>query len=217
MYDVLSIGSAVVDVFIHSDKFQAQATHDQQTGQAGEQLCQLYGDKVEIEEFKVYTGGGATNTAVGWARLGFKTGVIAETGRDNFSQIVVNDLIREQVGIRLLIKEKKEYTGGSVILIGTAGKRIIMVHRGASSQLDPYDIPIYWLTKTKWVHVSSLAGQEQTLAKIFQIIRKNPQVNLSWNPGKADLSLLAQRSLAIKQIPCRVFFVNQQEWQLLEG
>jgi len=44
---------------------------------------------------KVYSGGGASNTAVSYARLGFKTAAVCETGRDNFAQIVINDLINE--------------------------------------------------------------------------------------------------------------------------
>jgi len=209
MYQVITIGSALVDIFIHSDSFKSKPSNE------GQLLCQVYGDKMEVDSFKVYSGGGATNTAVGFSRLGLTTAIVCETGRDHCSGIVMNDLIEESVETSLVIKEKKEQTGGSIILVGDDGGRTVMVHRGASSMLDSFDIPTYWLSKTSWVHLTSIAGREKTLEKIFSLITREANIGLSWNPGKAELSLLAQRKLLVKNIPCRLFFVNKQEWEML--
>ncbi|MBD3250376.1 MAG: hypothetical protein GF381_02300 [Candidatus Pacebacteria bacterium] len=211
MHQVICIGSALVDIYIHSQEFKTQPSPQ------GELLCQLYGDKLEVDSFSVYTGGGASNTAVGFARMGFKTGIVCETGRDKFSYLVTEDLRQEDVDLSLVIEEKKEQTGGSVILVGPDGERSIMVHRGASSLLDPYDIPSYWLSQSRWVHLSSIAGRQETLAKIFELVDRQPELSLSWNPGKQELLLLENGQLQPEQVSCQVLFLNRREWQMISN
>lgn len=209
MFQVITIGSALVDIFVHSSQFESKPS------EKGQLLCQVYGDKLDVESFRAYSGGGGSNTAVGFKRLGFQTAVICELGRDDLAQIVLNDLKREGVSAQLVIAEKKEQTGGSIILVGQDGGRTVLVHRGAASQLDTYDIPPFWLTQTRWVHLSSIAGRLEALKKIFHVLKRNHEIGLSWNPGKAELELLKTGQLDVTEIPCQIFFVNQEEWALL--
>lgn len=211
MYQVITIGSALVDVFIHTPHFKRIETVE------GRLLCQNHGDKQEVESLHVHTGGGASNCAVGLARLGFKTAVICETGRDRFSYLVKQVFIENQVATNLIIEEKKEQTGGSIILVCEDGERTVLVHRGAAAMLDPFDISAYWLSQASWVHLTSIGGKLKTLEKIFKSIQRSAGASLSWNPGKKELSLLANRQLLIKQIPARVFIVNEQEWDLVSN
>lgn len=209
MYQVITIGSALVDIFIHTHQFQVMTTTQ------GSLLCQTHGGKTEVDNFNVYTGGGAGNTAVGFARLGFKTAAICETGRDNFSYLVIKDLQDQGVATELVVSEKQEQTGGSVVLICADGERSILVHRGAAGQLDPYDISAYWLSRAEVVHLSSLGGNLATLEKIFLAIKKSDHTRLSWNPGKKELELLAEKEIMVKDIPGEFFIVNQEEWSLV--
>ena len=48
------------------------------------------------------------------------------------------------------------------------------------------------------------------------LVKKNG-IQLSWNPGKAELGLIASRKLDISQVPCSLFFVNKREWQMIEN
>jgi sugar/nucleoside kinase (ribokinase family) len=217
MHDFITIGSALVDIFVKSDQFQLKKSEN------GVLLCENIGEKIEIDEFAVCTGGAAGNTAVGFARVGFSTAIVSETGIDNWSKLIIEDLHQEKVSTNLLIEEKKEQTGGSVILVGSSGGRTAMVHRGASSMLDQADIPIAHIGRAKRVHLSSLAGRLEALEAVFSAVARgggrsgsspnSPQ--LSWNPGKAELELLVSNRLRIGKIPCQVFLVNQEEWQTL--
>lgn len=207
MYDVISIGSSMVDFFIQSNEFSVTKNSE------GVLLCQRYGDKIEIDKFSVLTGGGGGNTAVGFARAGFHSAVVTETGRDTLAQLVLDSLHQESVATNLLIQEKKEQTGGSVILIGEDGGRTIMVHRGAASLLDPADIPVEAIEKTGWVHLSSIAGRETTLRAIFKA-RTNRR--MSWNPGKQELHLLVESQLAFNTLPVEILLVNEQEWAMVD-
>lgn len=211
MFQVITIGSALVDIFVHSKDFQSRPSQD------GQLLCQLYGDKLDVESFRVYSGGGASNTAVGLQRLGFQAGIICELGRDDFAQIVLNELRREQVSTQLVIAEKKEQTGGSIILVGQDGGRTVLVHRGAASQLDPYDLSPFWLSQTRWVHLSSISNRLETLDRLFSLIKRSHEVGLSWNPGKGELELIKTGQLKPSEIPCEIFFVNEEEWAVVQA
>ena len=206
MPEIITIGSALVDIFIHSHHFV--------TSQHGEEvlLCHVYGDKIEAEQFQVLTGGGASNTAVAFHRLGFSCGIVAELGKDNLAQLVEDELRAEGVETSTLIHERKEQTGGSVIMIGPDGGRTVMVHRGAAAQLDVADLPLEILAQARWLHLSSIGGRLDVLKEIFRLCRDR-NVGLSWNPGKAELHLLATGQVSVEEISAHVMFVNQQEWQ----
>jgi len=210
MYDFISIGSSLVDMFIHSNKFMVKNL-------GGENQFILQGDKVEMESFIVRVGGGAANTAVSFSRLGFKAATISELGNDDFAEVVVRNLQKENVDTHLLVREKRERTGGSVILVDQNGQRTAMVHRGAAAMLDPFDISTFWTAKTRWLHLSSIAGQLETLRKIFNLVKINPDLKLSWNPGRAELDLIASGQLAVAEMSCLILFMNEKEWAVVKA
>lgn len=207
MYDLITIGSSLIDIFISSDDLETARDDDEQV--------LTYGDKVTLSNFHLCTGGGASNVAVAVARLGYQAAVISETGADEFSDLIIKDFEQEGVATQLLIQEKLERTGGSVLLVAKGGARVAMTHRGAASMLNPYDIPSFWLSKAHWVHLSSIAGQAETLQKIFHTLARDQDTKLSWNPGKAELQLLLDERFNLEDIPCEVFFVNDQEWAMI--
>jgi len=209
MANVISIGSALVDIFITSDSFNLQETSQ------GMMLCHNFGDKVEVDSFEVHTGGGGSNTAIGFSRMGFNAALVSELGTDTWAKVILQDLIEEKVDTSLLIQENKEQTGGSVIMVATQGGRTVMVHRGAASMLDHYDIPEVALANADWIHLASISGQLPTLQKIFSVIAQSKR-QFSWNPGKAELELLASGELKLAGLRCSVLFVNLEEWAMLK-
>ena len=209
MHDIVTIGSALIDIFITAQSFNVTNTAE------GAFICQKYGEKVDVDSFVVRTGGGASNAAVGFARLGFSTTIVTELGKDVLSTVVLDELHKEFVGTNYIIQERKEETGGSVILVGADGGRTVLVHRGASSQLDPQDVPFRAIKRARWVHLSSLAGRSATIKMIAEGIR-NTQTELSWNPGQGEIKLLLSGEITARQLPCKILFVNATEWQQLE-
>jgi len=211
MYDIITIGSSVVDIFVMSKNFNISNTDN------GVALCQRYGAKLDVDSFIIKSGGGASNTAVGFARLGFRVATVSETGKDDFANIVLEDLHKNKVATNLIIQERKEETGGSVVMIGSDGGRTILVHRGASTMLDPKDLPLEKISRARWVHLSSLSGRLDTITTLFKELSKSHRYKLSWNPGGRELALLKTKQLHITAFPVEVFSVNKEEWALLKG
>lgn len=209
MASVLVIGSSLIDIFVHSDEFHLQQSSE------GLLLCQRYGEKIDVSEFSLHTGGGGSNVAVGLARLGHAVRLVSELGKDAWADIVQRDLESEQVNTEWLISEKKEQTGGSIILIGSDGGRTVLVHRGAASLLDPSDVQVDAVKSAEWIHLSSISGQTETLQHIFAVRLDTGKTQLSWNPGKAELEQLATGLIAVEQLPVQVLILNRQEWELV--
>jgi ribokinase len=219
---VLTIGSVLVDIFISSDQFEI--TH----GDEEVFTTRSRGGKLTVDSFKIKTGGGGGNTAAGFAAAGFDVGCVAELGVDELAEIVVADLRRHGVKTTYLVQERKEETGGSVLLVSSGGERTALVHRGAAAMLDPHDIDEHLLSKQDWIHLSSVAGRTQTIQEIFRVAYDH-SVPISWNPGQAELEELAKMSdnqetlaeyvshFARDSHPVKVLLLNKQEWQLVEG
>ncbi len=207
MHDVLSIGSALIDIFIQSDQFELRSENDHVL------LCQDYGNKLEVDSFHVLTGGGGGNTAVGFARAGFNAAILCETGKDTLAQVILQDFHKETVSTNYVIQEKKEQTGGSVILVGQDGGRSVLVHRGAASMLDPEDVPQDAVARVGWVHLSSIAGRLSTLQTIAAA--RQQAGHLSWNPGSQELALITSQQIMPADLGCELLILNKQEWEQL--
>lgn len=179
-FDVISIGSATFDVFLKSKDFKIIKTSRFATGIA---ICQSYGSKIEVEEMVLSTGGGGTNTAVGFSRLGLKTAVVARCGDDVFGSLVIEDLKKEGVDTSFVIHHKDEATDYASILLGRDGGRTIFVYRG-ETRLEIRSIPFEKLD-AKWIYLASLEGNLKIVEKIIKM-KKNFQ-GIAFNPGLREL------------------------------
>ncbi len=209
-YDVVTVGAAVLDIFMRSDKFQVVQSSDLPGGIA---MCQVYGGKMEVEEVTITSGGGATNTAVSFAKKELKTAVVAEMGNDPQALLIHKDLEEAGVETRYLVQEAGETTAVSVILIAHDGGRSIMVHRGAAAMLSGTDLPLADL-ETKWLYVSSLGGNMELLAQLLAWA-KQKKVRVALNPGMKEIE---QRDKLIKLLSnVEMLFVNREEGKVLWG
>lgn len=202
MFDTISIGSATLDLFLKSKQFFL-LDHDEK-----QFLSVEYGSKVDVESFTMQSGGGATNTAVGFARLGLKAAVIAEIGQDLASEAIVKELEQEKVDTSFLIRERSEQTAVSALLITQQGGRSAVTARGAAKMLTKEDIPFDRL-QANWMHLSSI-GNLEVIRALAQHAKKH-RIRFSWNPGGAELSAMEEGELHLNEIFPTVFIVNAEE------
>lgn len=183
MYDIITIGAATRDVFLVSDKFIAIKSRKFPTG-AGE--CVALGSKIDIHEIVFTTGGGATNAAATFSRLGLRTATICRVGDDSPGKDVVEDLSRFGVSTHLVRQIKNGDTAYSTILTMKDGERTVLVYRGTSADFVARDIPASALTNTKWIYLTSLGGNLSLAKKTIQMAHK-ADVKVAWNPGHKEL------------------------------
>ena len=82
MLDVISIGGATIDIFVKSRQFIVD----------NNLISLTHSSKNEIDKSLICSGGGATNSAVSFARLGLKSTCISLVGQDNLRSYIIDDL-----------------------------------------------------------------------------------------------------------------------------
>ena len=154
MFDVVTFGSATVDIFIESDKAHVVNVR----GIEGELdlYCLQYGEKIEIDHSAFAIGGGAINTAACFSRLGLKTSAAVKVG-EGFNGLETNKVFQNyQIDDTFIMKTSEERTGFSIILTSFEGDRTVLAHRGANITLKPEDINFERLKETKWIYCAPL-------------------------------------------------------------
>ncbi len=206
-FDVVVFGSSFYDTYITSDEFKVKHTNE------GVMLCELYGKKIEIKDIVVTTGGGATNAAVCFERMGLQSALVSCVGRDFWGRMVREQLEEEGVSLLYLQTNKKHKTSSSTALVGLDGDRTILVHRGASNYLSWRGVDWDRLDG-RWAYISSLGGDFTLLEKILQW-SKDKGVKLAFNPGGSELR---EKERLWKILPYfEILLVNKQEAMQLTG
>ncbi|MCG8313336.1 MAG: carbohydrate kinase family protein [Pseudomonadales bacterium] len=176
-FDVVTIGSATVDYFADTDseliKIQTRTTTE-------ELIAFPLGSKLLIQDLNITTGGGGTNTAVAFARLGFKTGYLGKVGSDSNGDLVISKLAEE--GIEF-IGPRDGQTGLSMILNSIQQDRSILAYKGANNYLQLEEIKPF---ETQWVYLSSMLGQ--SFDSIVALLQKQ-DCKIAFNPSNYQAEL----------------------------
>ncbi|MBI2631431.1 carbohydrate kinase family protein, partial [Candidatus Pacearchaeota archaeon] len=107
------------------------------------------GSKILIDELDFSTGGGGTNTAVAFSRLGFKVGFVGKLGQGTNSDFIHKNLVKEKVD--LLCGHGSGNAGYSIILDTLEHDRTILAYKGVNDELRVKDVPFRKL-KAKWFY-----------------------------------------------------------------
>ena len=210
MYDVITVGSATVDVFVRTKFYKMLHCHNKE-----ELIAYPVGSKILIEELNVTVGGGGTNTAVALSRLGHKVAFIGKIGSGHNSRRVINNLKQEKVNTSLIVRSKKERTGFSIILDSKNHDRTVLTFRGSNNDLKFSEINLRKL-KAKWFYFSSMMGTSfKTLEKLASYAAKN-KIKIAFNIS----SYLAKKGEDyLKNILKKVsiLVLNKEEATLLVG
>lgn len=202
MYDVICVGSATVDCFVSTGNRLFQKAH------AG---CVKvpFGSKVLIDDVRFITGGGGTNTAVGFSRLGFKTALIAKMGYGTNSQRITQELSREKVDTSLVIRTPNARTGFSVVLDASGKDRTILAFKGSNSELGFDEIPKNML-KTKWFYFSSMLDKSFKTLEMLSDFALKHNINVAFNPS-SYLAVKGPRYLHKVLRACTILILNRGE------
>jgi sugar/nucleoside kinase (ribokinase family) len=211
MYQVVSFGSAVLDIMVKSPELKVLKSHQVEGGVA---ICEVYGGKAEVEQMLLSTGGGAANTAVSFRRKGLSSALIAKIGGDDIGKMVNSNLEREKVGLDLLVRDAQGQTGTSIILVAPDGGRSILTRRGVAAQLDSRDINWEKLYQCKWFYLSSLGGQMELLEDAINFAHKH-NIRLAVNPGKKELEAGTRLKKMLSRVD--VLLLNRLELSALLG
>ena len=210
MYDVVTVGSATVDVFVDTDSGLIKI----KTKKEEEELIAYpSGGKQLIKKLTFLTGGGGTNTAVAFSRLGHKVGYLGKLGNDTNAKIVLDFLKKEKVDF--LGTQGGDMTGYSVILDSIEHDRTILTYKGAIDTLKFSEINLRKL-KTKWFYFSALVGKSFRILEELSDFAKKHKIKIAFNPS----SYLAEKgSKYLEQVlkNTTILVLNKEEAELIVG
>lgn len=185
MFDIITIGSATMDVFVECD--DANIVSAATKCAKSEYMCYPYGAKVEITEFTSNTGGGGVNTALNFANLGFKTSAICKIGDDIYSKGVLEALQKSTLDLSNIIQDKSVSTGFSIILLSFQGDRTVLAQRGANATLKKSEINFDAIKNAKIIYIAPLSGESNKVLTSVVDFAKENGVKVCFNAGTTSL------------------------------
>lgn len=211
MFDIITFGSAIWDIFFKPRNFKI--LKNKESFISGKGICFNIGSKIDVEDIKFSSGGGGTNTAATFARQGFKTAFCGQVGDDLSGKEIVSELKKLGVDARFIRKTKLKPTNHSIVISHPNIDRTILVYRGASEILEKKDIPWYNL-KAKWFYLAPLSGKLGGLTEALVDFAYKNKINIAFNPGNTQISLPEDTlKKIIKKV--NILILNQEEASLL--
>lgn len=201
-FDITTIGSATVDYFADTDseliRIETRTTRE-------DLLAFPMGDKILVKEFNITTGGGGTNTAVAFARLGFRTAYLGKIGIDLNGDFIIEQLGKEGISF---IGTREGQSGASVILNGLRNDRTILAFKGINNFMQPDDFPDI---DSPWVYLASMLEQswDTVVAELGAGLAAG-KYKLAFNPSSYQAALGYER-LKVLADRASVLIMNREE------
>jgi len=209
VYDIVTLGSATVDVFATTVSSLIKIV----TSSGEEDLIAFpSGSKLVVADIDFLVGGGGTNTAVLFSRMGCSTAFMGKLGADDNATRILSLLAKESVEF---IGAQNGQTGYSIVLDSLEHDRTILTFKGANNNLHASDVP-YDKIQARWLYSSSMLERSfATLKTIFTHAKKNG-MSIAFNPSlyQAKLGVSALQDVLEN---CDALILNLEEAQLLLG
>lgn len=185
MSDVITIGSATMDVFVECD--DANIVSVRKKDHSTDFMSYPYGSKLEIGAFDTQVGGGGVNTAVNFANLGFSTSVIFKMGDDIYSKGLLDFFKNKNVCLDSIIQDKNDKTGFSVILTSFEGDRTVLAHRGANAHIKKSEIDFDAIKNAKLLYIAPLNGESNRQLDDLVKFAKENGTRVCFNAGTTGI------------------------------
>ncbi|MBI3983993.1 bifunctional hydroxymethylpyrimidine kinase/phosphomethylpyrimidine kinase [Candidatus Microgenomates bacterium] len=177
-----ALGAVTFDAFLAGEAFRAK--RDVRSYDYVEQFP--VGEKIEVDKVVFGTGGGAANAAVTFARQGLESGFLGKVGDDLPGREILNTLKAEGVNTRLVACDLDSPTGYSTVLLTPGGERTVLVHRGASEDMQVADFDWTQL-EGDWLYITSLGGNIELLKRAINEASKK-QMKIALDAGSKELA-----------------------------
>lgn len=204
-YDVVAVGNAVIDALLTLDPQDPKCTYD-----ASANTLQIEaGRKLLAKGCYISVGGGACRVAIGVSRLGYKTALVAEIGKDEFAQKILNTLQADGVDAQY-IRQETEQTSFTVGLNYKNDRTLITNH-----VIYDHTFPLTDL-QTSWIYLGSLGDVWEHVYASVAAYAGRIETRLLVNPGATQFRAGVEKLLPVLRATY-VLCVNKEEAAQLAG
>lgn len=198
-FDVISVGNAMLDVFLTLHEPNPFVTIRQDE----KKLCFAYGEKIHVDHDTISVGGNASNVAVAIERQGLRAGLMAEIGDDEFSQKILHVLEAEHLDTSLLVQTKGSAASFSVGITIQGERTLFVDHVKREHNFTFSDL------SATWVYLTSLGVEWKTAYASTLSFVKETGCKFAFSPGTHQFEELAAINNAL--LAADILFVNKEE------
>ncbi len=206
--DFVAIGDTVVDAFINLKEDEAHTTCRIDTDAC--EICMPFGAKIPYDFVKVvYAVGNSANACVSAARLGLKSALITNLGKDDDGEKCLKSLAADGVLTHYIVSHEGKKTNYHFVLWYESDRTILIKH-----EVFPYTLPKN-MPAPKWLYLSSLG--ETSLAfhhEIARYLAAHKETKFAFQPGTFQIKL-GYEALRDIYAETEVFFCNVEEARLI--
>ena len=210
---VLGIGNALVDILtnLESDAYFEKMGLIKGGMKLIEeaQLMKIIG-LIEGMDSKLASGGSASNTIAGLARMGIDCGFIGKVGNDSYGNFYRDDLINN--GVHPLLTETDMASGCAMCMITPDGERTMGTYLGAAATLHANDLELDMFKGYDILHAEGYLVQDHDL--ILKAFRLAKETGLKISIDLASFNIV-EGDLEFFQMLVRdyvdIVFANEEE------
>lgn len=179
--DFLAIGDVVTDVFIKIQDAQVTCDIDDHNCK----LSMRFGDKIPYESAEeIRAVGNSSNAAVSAARLGIKSALMANVGKDFHGENCLSELKKNGVVTDFVKAHEGIATNYHYVLWYDVDRTILVKHAHFPTAFPKDMVP------PKMIYLSSLGENTETYhQEIIAFIAANPETKLVFQPGTFQMKL----------------------------
>lgn len=208
--DVLSVGDIVTDAFIKLLDDKAKAYEDDQ----GKWLAMPFAMKVPFDHAEIIEAvGNAANASVSFARLGLKSGLVANVGGDQHGRDMITALHKNGVDTRFIHINPDKVSNYHYVLWYKEERTILIKHEEYDyhwPHLKPKEFP-------KWIYFSSISKNALDFHDdLAEWLEDYPEVNLAFQPGTFQMEVGAERLKTLYR-RTELLVLNREEAALVSG
>ncbi|MEK7615070.1 MAG: PfkB family carbohydrate kinase, partial [Patescibacteria group bacterium] len=202
MFDLISIGDVKLDAFLSLDRCQDKCDL------AGKKMEFQFGEKISVDLLDQQIAGSAPNVATALARLGKKSAVVSQMGKDLTYRLAMEELPKEKVETKFIKAHPGVRSAYSAVL-NLQGEKTIL----ASYVHKPFKLPVPF-PQTRWLYLSEMGNSyEQLFLQLAKLLKKR-HISFGFNPGNEQIQ--DAKPVLFELIAfCKVLFVNVEEGQAL--
>jgi ribokinase len=208
--DVLSVGDVVTDAFIKllDDEAKVEKTHE------GPRLSMVFGTKVPYDHATVLAAvGNSANASVAFARLGLRSGLVANVGGDDWGRDIIASLHKDKVDTRFVHINPGKVSNYHYVLWYKEERTILIKHEEYE-----YHWPRFRVTDVpRWIYFSSISKHAMEYHdQLAEWLEHHPDVKMAFQPGTFQIEAGAHRLKKIYE-HSELLAVNREEAVTITG
>lgn len=216
---VLGMGNALVDVLalIENDSLLADLELPKGSMQLiDEHKKEELNKAIENKEKFLASGGSASNTITGIAKLGVQTGFIGRVGQDFYGKYYEEDL--EKYNVKSLLITSNEASGVATAFVSTDGQRTFGTFLGAAAGLTADDLTIEQFKGYDYFYIEGYLVQNLDLIRKAVCLAKQSGAKVVLDMASYNV-VEASKDFLLEIIPeyVDIVFANEDEARILCG